>query len=121
MRRYGVTSNAIAPAAWTRMIATIAETAENAHSLEVMQRLKPEKIAPLVIALASDEGRKTTGQIFHVRNNEIFLFSQPRPIRSAHTAEGWTAETILERVLTPFQSSYTGLDRSPDVFNWDPV
>jgi hypothetical protein len=32
-----------------------------------------------------------TGQIFGVRNNEIFLFSQPRPVRNAHNSEGWTA------------------------------
>ena len=121
MQRFSVTSNSVAPFAWTRMVATIPETPENKKRLEVNRRLKPEKIAPLVVALASDEGRKTNGQIFGVRNNEIYLFSQPRPIRSAHTAEGWTPETVLERVLAPFQSSYFPLDRSSDVFTWDPV
>src|SRR5208282_1724833 len=66
-------------------------------------------------------GRETTGQIFGVRNNEIYLFSQPRPIRTAHTAEGWTPETILERVLPSFQASYFPLVKSNEVFTWDPV
>jgi NAD(P)-dependent dehydrogenase (short-subunit alcohol dehydrogenase family) len=121
MNRYGVTTNVIAPFAWTRMVATVPETPENQRRLEMARRLKPEKIAPMVVALASDAGRNTTGQIFGVRNNEIFLFSQPRPIRSAHTAEGWTPETVVERVLASFQPSYTSLERSSDIFSWDPV
>jgi len=121
MQKFGVTSNAIAPFAWTRMVATIPATPENAKRLEVNRRLKPERIAPLVVALASDAGRKTTGQIFGVRNNEIYLFSQPRPIRTAHTAEGWTPETVVERVLNAFQPSYFPLDKSNEVFTWDPV
>jgi NAD(P)-dependent dehydrogenase (short-subunit alcohol dehydrogenase family) len=121
MQKFGVTSNAIAPFAWTRMVATIPDTPENKTRLEVNRRLKPERIAPLVIALASEAGRATTGQIFGVRNNEIYLFSQPRPIRTAHTAEGWTPGTIVERVLTAFEPSYVPLDRSNEVFTWDPV
>jgi NAD(P)-dependent dehydrogenase (short-subunit alcohol dehydrogenase family) len=118
MERFGVTSNAIAPFAWTRMVATIPA---NMKRLEINRRLKPERIAPLVIALASEGGRKTTGQIFGVRNNEIYLFSQPRPIRTAHTAEGWTPEAILERVLPSFEASYFPLVKSNEVFTWDPV
>jgi NAD(P)-dependent dehydrogenase (short-subunit alcohol dehydrogenase family) len=121
MQRFGVTSNAIAPFAWTRMVATIPETPENKKRIEVNRRLKPERVAPMVVALASDGGRRTTGQIFGVRNNEIYLFSQPRPIRTAHTADGWTPETIVERVLNAFEPSYFPLDRSNEVFTWDPV
>lgn len=121
LQRFGVTSNAVAPFAWTRMVATIPETPENRARLEVNRRLKPERIAPLVVALASEGGRKTNGQIFGVRNNEIYLFSQPRPIRTAHTADGWTPETVVTRVLDAFQPSYFPLDRSSEVFSWDPV
>jgi NAD(P)-dependent dehydrogenase (short-subunit alcohol dehydrogenase family) len=121
MERFGVTSNAIAPFAWTRMVGTIPETPENMKRLEVNRRLKPERVAPFVVALASEAGRKTTGQIFGVRNNEIYLFSQPRPIRTAHTAEGWTPETIIERVLPAFETGYFPLVKSNEVFNWDPV
>ena len=88
MQRYNVTSNAVAPWAWTRMVQTIPATPENAQRLEVNKRLIPEKIAPFVVALASEAGNDTTGQIFGGRNNEIYLFSQPRPIRTSNSHYG---------------------------------
>jgi hypothetical protein len=64
--------------------------------------------------------RKTNGQIFGVRNNEIFLFSQPRPVRAPIPSRAGP-RTIVERVLTAFQPSYFPLERSNEVFSWDPV
>ena len=55
--------------------------------------MTPAKIAPLAVYLASDAASDVNGQIFAVRNNEIFLMSQPRPVRSVHRGEGWTPET----------------------------
>ena len=122
MQRFGVRSNALAPFAWTRMVDSIpAETPEQQRRVEGLKKLVPEKIAPFVVALASDAGAAVTGQIFAVRNNEISLFSQPRPIRTAHTAEGWTAEMIAERVFDQFANDFYPLHRSADVFTWDPV
>ena len=122
MQRFGVRSNAVAPFAWTRMIDSIpSETPEQQKRVDGLKKLVPEKIAPFVVALASDAGAAVSGQIFAVRNNEISLFSQPRPIRTAHTAEGWTAETIAERVFDQFANDFYPLQRSADVFTWDPV
>jgi len=122
MQRFNVRSNAVAPFAWTRMIDSIpTNTPEQQNRVEGLKRLVPEKIAPFVTALVSDAGAHVTGQIFGVRNNEIYLFSQPRPIRTAHTADGWTPETIAERVFPMFASDFYPLHRSADVFTWDPV
>lgn len=122
MQRFGVRSNAIAPFAWTRMIDSIpTDTPEQQKRVEGLKKLEAEKIAPFTVALASDAGARVTGQIFAVRNNEIFLFSQPRPIRSAHTGEGWTPETVAERVFDQFENDFYPLHRSADVFTWDPV
>src|SRR5271165_6943432 len=122
MNRFNVRSNAVAPFAWTRMIDSIpTNTAEQQRRVEGLKKLVPEKIAPFVTALASDAGAHVTGQVFGVRNNEIYLFSQPRPIRTAHTAEGWSAETIAERVFPMFANDFYPLQRSGDVFTWDPV
>ena len=86
MQRFNVRSNAVAPFAWTRMIDSIpTNTPEQQKRVEGLKKLVPEKIAPFVTALLSDAGAGVTGQIFGVRNNEIYLFSQPRPIRTAHT------------------------------------
>lgn len=121
MQRFGVRSNAIAPFAWTRMIDSIpTDTPEQQKRVDGLKKLDADKIAPFVVALTSDAGAKVTGQIFAVRNNEIFLFSQPRPIRTAHTADGWTPETVAERVFDQFANDFYPLHRSADVFTWNP-
>jgi NAD(P)-dependent dehydrogenase (short-subunit alcohol dehydrogenase family) len=122
MQRFNVRSNAVAPFAWTRMIESIpTNTREQQKRVEGLKKLVPEKIAPLVTALVSDAGARVTGQIFGVRNNEIYLFSQPRPIRTAHSSDGWSAETIAERVFPMFANDFYPLERSGEVFTWDPV
>ncbi len=60
-------------------------------------------------------------QKFGVRNNEIFLFSQPRPIRSAHRSEGWTPQSVLDTALPMLQGDFYAWDRSGDIFTWDPT
>ena len=122
MQRFNVRSNAVAPFAWTRMIDSIpTNTPEQQKRVEGLKKLVPEKIAPFVTALASDAGAHVTGQIFGVRNNEIFLFSQPRPIRSAHNSEGWTPESVAERAFPMFANDFYPLSRSADIFSWDPA
>ncbi|MDO9489575.1 MAG: SDR family oxidoreductase, partial [Sphingomonadaceae bacterium] len=122
LARAGIRSNCIAPFAWSRMIATIpASTPEEEARVERMKTMSADKIAPLVAFLASDASAEVTNQIFAVRKNEIFLFSKPRPIRSLHRSEGWTAETIASDLLPAFRPSFYGMERSTDVFPWDPV
>jgi NAD(P)-dependent dehydrogenase (short-subunit alcohol dehydrogenase family) len=122
MSRFNVRSNAVAPWAWTRMIDSLPnQTEAERKRVEGLKKLVPEKIAPLIAALASDAARHVTGQIFGVRNNEIYLFSQPRVLRTAHTSDGWTPERIVERVFPMFESDFYPLHRSGDVFTWDPV
>jgi NAD(P)-dependent dehydrogenase (short-subunit alcohol dehydrogenase family) len=122
MARFKVRSNCIAPFAWTRMIDSIpVETEEDKRRIERFQQMTPEKIAPLVVYLASDRADGISGQVFAVRNNEIFLFNQPRPIRSLHRSGGWTPEQLDAQLKGAFGPSLTPLDRSGDVFSWDPV
>ena len=122
MERFGVRSNAVAPFAWTRMVSSIpTDTPEQQKRVEGLKKLIPEKVAALTVALSSDAARGVTGQVFGSRNNEIYLFSQPRPLRTAHTAEGWTPETIVERVFPQFANDFYPLHKSGDVFTWDPV
>jgi NAD(P)-dependent dehydrogenase (short-subunit alcohol dehydrogenase family) len=123
MERFNVRSNCIAPFAFTRMVNTIpSDTPEGAERMKVNSRLEVAKIAPFTCALLIDRAKDVTGQIFGVRNNEIYLFSQPRPIRTAHAGDaGWTVETCLERAIPMMRPSFFALDRSKDVFSWDPV
>jgi hypothetical protein len=49
------------------------------------------------------------------------LFSQPRPVRTLHRSEGWTPEAIDQQLKGALGPSLTPLERSTDVFSWDPV
>ena len=122
MQKFNVRSNCIAPFAWSRMIGSIpTETPEEKARVARIQQMTPAKIAPVAVYLASDAARAVNGQIFAVRNNEIFLMSQPRPERSVHRSEGWTAETVASHAMPALQANFYSLDRSGDVFTWDPV
>ena len=122
MNKFNVRSNCIAPFAWSRMIGSIpTETPAEQARVDRMKQMTPAKIAPLAVCLASDEARDVNGQVFAVRNNEIFLMSQPRPIRSVHRSEGWTPQSVAAHALPALKASFFGLDRSSDVFSWDPV
>ena len=122
MQKFNVRSNCIAPFAWSRMIGSIpTETPEEKARVARIQQMTPAKIAPIAVYLASDAAHEVTGQIFAVRNNEIFLMSQPRPERSVHRSEGWTPETVASHAMPALKASFYGLDRSGDIFTWDPV
>jgi NAD(P)-dependent dehydrogenase (short-subunit alcohol dehydrogenase family) len=122
MQKFNVRSNCIAPFAWSRMTSSIpAETPEEKARVERLKQMTPDKIAPLAIHLASDAASAVSGQVFAVRNNEIFLMSQSRPVRSVHRSEGWTAETVASHAIPALRASFYPLDRSGDVFCWDPV
>lgn len=122
MQRYNVRSNCIAPFAWSRMTSSIpAETPEQQARVEKLKQMTPDKNAPLAVFLASDAARDVNGQVFTVRNNEIFLMSQSRPIRSVQQSAGWTPEEIASHGLPALRGSLVPLDRSADVFCWDPV
>lgn len=122
MARFNVRSNCIAPFAFTRMIESIpTQSEQDKRRLEAFQRMTPEKIAPLAVFLCSDAASGITGQILSVRNNEIYLFNQPRPVKTIHRASGWTPEQIAAELNPAFASLFTPLERSEDVFNWDPI
>lgn len=122
MKRYNVRSNCIAPFAWSRMTGAIpTNTPEEAARVEKLKQMTPDKVGVMATYLATDAAKDVSGQIFAVRNNEIFLMGQSRPKRSTHRAEGWTPETISEHAIPALKSSFYDLDRSADVFSWDPV
>jgi NAD(P)-dependent dehydrogenase (short-subunit alcohol dehydrogenase family) len=122
MAKFNVRSNCISPFAWSRMIDNIpTETPEQKARVERLQRMETAKIAPVAVYLASDAAAGVSGQIFAVRANEIFLMGQSRPLRSMHTAEGWTPQTVAERAMPALRPSFYPLDRSQDVFDWDPA
>lgn len=122
MQRYNVRSNCLAPFAWSRMMDDMpTETEAQRTRVALLQKMTPAKNAPLAVFLGSDAARDINGQIFTVRNNEISLLSQSRPLRSVHRGEGWTLDTLRDHMLPALRPSFYPLDRSGDVMSWDPI
>jgi NAD(P)-dependent dehydrogenase (short-subunit alcohol dehydrogenase family) len=122
LARFNGRSNCISPFAWSRMVGSIPADSPGAElRVEKAKQLGPEKVATMAVFLASDAARDITGQIFAVRKNEIFLIGHPRPVRSMHRSDGWTPESLEAHLLPALRPSFAPLDRSADVFSWDPV
>ena len=118
-----VRSNTIAPFAWTRMIATIPIKDEaSAKRVERMKNMmRADQVAQLAVALASPATKDVSGQIFAARGNEVFLMSQPRPVRGIGKVEGWTPETIANHCMPALKPSFHDLGATTSVFGWDPI
>ena len=120
MGRYNVRSNCIAPFAWSRMTESIPITSpEQAARVEKLRQMTPDKVAVLATALAA--APDVTGQIFTARNNEIFLMGQSRPIRGMQRSEGWTPDLLLDHAFPAMKPNFYPLDKTADIFSWDPV
>jgi NAD(P)-dependent dehydrogenase (short-subunit alcohol dehydrogenase family) len=122
MAKFNVRSNCIAPWAWTAMTANIpADTPENLARIEKLKKMESHKIAPLAVFLTSDAAAKVSGQIFGVRANEIYLFSQPRILRTLHRADGWTPESIEAHAMPALAPSFFENVPSMAITPWDPI
>jgi NAD(P)-dependent dehydrogenase (short-subunit alcohol dehydrogenase family) len=90
LQRYGVTANAIAPIARTRMSANVPG--------EIKGIGDAEDVAPMVAYLLGDRARHVTGQIYTAVGNKIAVWNQPMEVRSMFNNERWTPDLIAERL-----------------------
>jgi NAD(P)-dependent dehydrogenase (short-subunit alcohol dehydrogenase family) len=88
--RYGVTANAIAPVARTRMSANVPQ--------ELAEMGDPEDVAPMVVYLLSDKAKHVTGQVYTVVGSKIAVWNQPAEVRAMWADGRWTPEQIAERL-----------------------
>ncbi|MFC8347759.1 SDR family oxidoreductase [Streptomyces sp. NPDC057280] len=90
LHKYGVTANAVAPVARTRMSAGV--------PMELAEIGEPEDVAALVVYLLSDRAREggVTGQVYTIAGAKLAVWAQPRELRSAYAVGGWTPEAIAE-------------------------
>ena len=122
MAKFNVNSNCITPWAWTAMTANIpADSPQNIARIAKLKKMESKKIPPLAVYLASDAGAKVSGQVFGVRANEIYLFSQPRILRTVHRSDGWTPQSIAEHAMPAFEPSFYENVPSMAITPWDPI
>ncbi|MER8005955.1 SDR family oxidoreductase [Streptomyces sp. NPDC094149] len=100
LHKYGVTANAVAPVARTRMSANV--------PMELAEIGEPEDVAALVVYLLSDRAKEITGQVYTIAGPKLAVWAQPRELRAAYASGGWTPETIAE-----FLPGSVGVDPMP--------
>ncbi|WP_020140388.1 SDR family oxidoreductase [Streptomyces sp. 351MFTsu5.1] len=100
MHKYGVTANAVAPVARTRMSANV--------PFDLAEIGEPEDVAAMVVYLLSERAREITGQVYTVAGSKIAVWAQPREVRAAYASGGWTPESIAE-----FLPGSVGVDPMP--------
>ena len=118
----GITVNAIAPAAWTRMTASIPVNDEaGQRRRDNLKKMKPEYIAALAVYLSSDAAKDVTGQVFGVRAGEIMVFSFPQPTRAVHRTGGWSPEELGEIAIKALAPFFTPPQVTTEVFPYEPM
>jgi NAD(P)-dependent dehydrogenase (short-subunit alcohol dehydrogenase family) len=90
LHRYGITANAIAPVARTRMSANV--------PMDLAEMGEAEDIAPMVVFLLSDQARHVTGQVYTVVGSKIAVWNQPAEVRAMYADGRWTPEEIAARL-----------------------
>jgi NAD(P)-dependent dehydrogenase (short-subunit alcohol dehydrogenase family) len=100
--RYGVTVNAIAPTALTRMTEDLAFVQAMGKADGDFNPLAPENIAPLVVWLGSSSSKDVTGRVFSVLGGTISVVegwvNGPTITRSEQWTPGELAELIPDMV-----------------------
>jgi NAD(P)-dependent dehydrogenase (short-subunit alcohol dehydrogenase family) len=110
MQRYGVTVNAVAPGARTRL------TEKTFGALTVpageFDALAPENVAPMVAYLASDAAADITGQVFYVQGGLVQLYQGWTPVAEIQKDERWIPSELAARVGELFEGR--GKQYSPE-------
>jgi len=91
--RYGITANAIAPAARTRMtegvFADMAAPSDGSFDVNA-----PENISPLVVWLGSPESRDVTGRVFEVKGGMLGVSDGWRDGPSVDKGARWEPDEL---------------------------
>jgi NAD(P)-dependent dehydrogenase (short-subunit alcohol dehydrogenase family) len=90
LARYGVTVNAIAPAARTRMTERAFSAAMAAPGHGGFDAMAPGNVSPLVVWLGSTESREVTGRVFEVDGGRIVVADGWRRGPSVDQGRRWT-------------------------------
>jgi NAD(P)-dependent dehydrogenase (short-subunit alcohol dehydrogenase family) len=106
MSKYGVTSNAIAPRARTRMTEG---TFGNIPAPEGFDAWDPDNVAPFVVYLCTEAAAHISGQCFIVTGGEVHLIEQHHTVSQIDKGDRWTVEELVEKSAELFGDRPTGV------------
>ncbi|MER6575120.1 SDR family oxidoreductase [Nonomuraea sp. NPDC001023] len=104
LARYGVTVNAIAPAARTRMTEEVF-AATMARPQDGFDPMDPANVAPLVVWLGSAASAHVTGRVFEVEGGTIALATGWRHGPAVDRGARWSPEEVGEAVATLLEAA----------------
>ena len=98
MAKYGVTANAIAPRARTRMTEGTFGDAFSANDESGFDVFAPENVSPLVVWLASPAAQDISGQVFIVWGSEITVAQGWTPVAKIDAGgKAWTVDDLVDK------------------------
>ncbi len=106
--RFGVTANAIAPRARTRMTEDI-EFFKAPEGGEAFDRFAPENVSSIVAWLASDAAADVSGQVFIVIGGDVHLFRPPAVDAAIKKGERWSIDELVASSGELFGEKGSGL------------
>ena len=122
LQRLGITCNAIAPFASTRVTESIKPQNESQEKYKKSAlKVEAKYIGDLTAFLASNQGKKYSGQIFGVRAKEVFLFNQARPIYNFIRKKDDYIRDMEEGFKNNFDGNLTTLETDLDAFSTEPI
>lgn len=109
---YGVTANAIAPGAATRMTASIPNARERGLGIDQDDPVRsPDNIAPPVVYLASEESDWLNGRVIGASGYRISLYNEPEVIREISSASPWGIDEAFKNIERAFRPAVEGRRR----------
>jgi NAD(P)-dependent dehydrogenase (short-subunit alcohol dehydrogenase family) len=115
LARYGVTANAIAPGAATRLTDTVSDENRIHRPAPVAPTSRaPENIAPIALFLASERSHWLTGRTLAAGGYQVALYNNPEPIRQITGVQPWDFEQLAQLLEQSFKPVANGLP--PSVF-----
>jgi NAD(P)-dependent dehydrogenase (short-subunit alcohol dehydrogenase family) len=118
MQKYGVTANAIAPMARTRL--TVDATPQTAGTMEVKEGefdfFNPRHVAPLVVWLASDDAANVHGEVFRVGGGCVWLMQGWHSVATVQKKGDWDPAELGPKVKTELAKGLTKKENIAEVF-----
>lgn len=123
LARSRIAVNAVAPFACSRVTETISPANdEQAVYKERALKISPKYVATVISWLCSDAASNITGQLLGVRGREVFLFSQPRPIRSFEIDQRhWSVDALAANSSRHFTEAFVEVVTDLEEFSSEPA
>jgi NAD(P)-dependent dehydrogenase (short-subunit alcohol dehydrogenase family) len=111
LKNYGVTVNAIAPRARTRMTETVLGDFGAPPEDGAFDEWNPENVGPVVAWLASDDAADVSGQVFVVFGGRVHLMDGWTMVGEIEQGERWSVDAIAARKKELFGERRSGVPR----------